>query len=320
MSGALTELRATGRLGDEGVALLYRTVRAVVRRDRLPPPEGYTSWDDEAVQEATHEFVAEHLLGKGRINTLLLRATDERSFEQLLAAYIRNFFRDRLRRSARGALLRRLGAILDGEPRFLLWVSGGTRHGSDSLWGLADWTNPEPFIGLAAALAPAAWRIPGITTIRWRPEAARRSPVADTRSLIRFMEGVLDAADGLLSVPQLVEIAAYRFALHEVPAFVSVDEPSSVSVPEPVEHRPDEVIAARTKAEDVYEQLSERERLILLRLGDDYRVIGEELGIPKSTVFDVAQRVRALVRVSLDPTDDPASVLRELEALAAGEV
>lgn len=313
MNGALAELRATRRLGERGVQLIYRTIDAVARSDRLPPPAGHARWDAEAVAEVAHQFVAEHLLGKRRIDTLLLRATDEGSFRRLLEATVRNFFRDEYRRTARGALGRRFGDLLDGDPRFRLWVPGRTRYGSDSLWGLSRWTDPGRFEGLPASLVQAAWRIPGITVVRWREDAARRSPLADADSLVRFLEGVLDAAEGLMSVPDLVEVASYRFAVRDAPAVVSLEEPTPPAIPERAPG-PEELTLARAKAAHVYAQLSDRERKVLLRMGDqDVRAMGEELGLPKSTTFDAVQRVRNIVTAALEPSDDPAAVLRELE-------
>jgi hypothetical protein len=293
-------------------------VRKVAVADRIPPPTS-RRWDDEAVREVTHAFVVEHLLGKRRIDSLLLRATDEQSFRRLVEATVRNYFRDQHRRTARGALGRRFGEVLDTDPRFRLWVLGRTRYGSDSLWGLSHWVNPQPFQGIPSSLGPAAWRIPGIAIVRWREDAARRSPLADAASLARFLEGVLDAADGLMTVPDLVEVASYRFALRDAPAIVSLDEPTPTLVPER-EAGPEEVITARATAAHVYGQLSDRERKLLLRMGDqDVRAIGEELGLPKSTVFDAVQRVRGIVTSALEHSDSAQAVLRELELMAAEE-
>jgi hypothetical protein len=297
-------------------------VRGVAQTDRLPPPDGHLAWDPDAVQEAAHTIVAEHLLGKRRIDSLLLRATSEQSFEKLLGATVRNFFRDQLRKTARGALGRRFGEILEEESRFRLWVAGATRLGSDSFWGLDHWTEPRPYQGILSTLSPSAWRIQGISVTRWRADAARRSPLADRHrpSLVRFLEGVLDAAQSLLSVPQLVEVASYRFALQDTPAIVSLDEPSPPPVSEPGP-RPEELAVARAKALHVYGQLSTRERQLLLRLGDqDYRSIAEDLALPKSTVFDAAQRIRGIIASALERSDDAGAVLRELELLVAGEL
>jgi hypothetical protein len=319
MVGALTELRATGRLGDEGARLVYASVRVVALRHRIPSPKGHSTWDEEAVQEVAHAFVAEHLLGKRRLDSLLLRSTDEASFRRLLEATVRNYFHDELRRTARGALGRRLGEILDADSRFRLWVAGGTRFGSASFWGLSGWVEPRPFESLPASLAPAAWRIPGIAVVRWRTDAARRSPVTDGPSLTRFLEGVFEAADGLMTMPNLVEVASYRFSLQDAPAIISLDEPEPVPA-RLEEPGPEERTVARDKAAHVYAQLSERERRVLLRMGDeDIRTGAEELGLPKSTFFDAVNRVRGVVIAALEPSEGAEAVLRELELMAAEE-
>jgi hypothetical protein len=81
---------------------------------------------------------------------------------------------------------------------------------------------------------------------------------------------------------------------------------------------PEEVVTAREKATHVYGQLSDRE--LLLRMGDqDVRAIGEEFGLPKSTVFDAVQRVRGILTSALEHSDDAQAVLRELELMAAEE-
>jgi hypothetical protein len=101
---------------------------------------------------------------------------------------------------------------------------------------------------------------------------------------------------------------------------VSLDEPTPTLVPEQ-EAGPEEVVTAREKATHVYGQLSDQERKLLLRMGDqDVRAIGEEFGLPKSTVFDAVQRVRGIVTSALEHSDDAQAVLRELELMAAEEL
>ena len=53
---AYDELTATGSLGRDGVALLYRTVAAVARVHRFPPPEGYSTWTTDAVTEVAQSL------------------------------------------------------------------------------------------------------------------------------------------------------------------------------------------------------------------------------------------------------------------------
>lgn len=320
MSGPLTEILRTGEIGEEALGLAYHTVGRVVRRGQIPPPAGSQTWTDDAVREAAHDFMADHLLGKHRLDQLVVRAGDsEEDFEKLLYQTVRNYFHDLFRKTHRGALGRRFGELLDSDDAFRLWHPGKTRYGQGSFWGLARWESPSIYQGPLSALVPALWRIEGIERTRWREDAVRRSPVADGPSLVRFLEGALEAADGLLTVPDLVELGSHRFHLLDPPAFASLDEPVlGAWEPASTERDPGDLVVAQGRARHIYDQLSPRERQVVLRLGDDdFRTMGEALGMPKSTVFEVARRVRAIVEKNLKPDDEAASVLQELAVLAA---
>lgn len=321
MSGPLAEILRTGEVGEEALGLIYETVGRVARGAQIPPPNGHQTWTDDAVREVAHDFMADHLLGKRRLDQLVVRAGDsEQNFEKLLTQTVRNYFHDIFRKTHRGALGRRFGELLDSEGAFRLWQRGRTRHGRDSFWGLARWGSPSIYQGSLSMLVPAVQQIEGIELIRWREDAVRRSPVADGPSLVRFLEGTLEAAGGLLAVPDLVELASHRFHLLDPPAFASLDEPMlGAWEPGSVERDPGDFVIAQDRARHIFDQLSPRERRVLLRLGDDdFRTMGEELGMPKSTTFEIARRVRAIVEKNLKPDDEAGAVLQELTVLAAG--
>lgn len=314
--GVLAHLQALGELNDEGVALTYRLVGETVRGRGIPPPSGKPRWDDDAIEETTHDFIADHLLGKRRLYSLMLRARDEEGFEKLLRATIVNYFRDVARATARGALIRRLGSLLQEDDRFRLWQEGSTLLGRDSLWGLSEWDDPPAFSDAPTSLVSAAWAIPGIRIVRWRDTATRRSPASDRDSLMSFMIGLLEAAAGTMTVPAIAEVAAYRFSLLETPAFVALDDPDEHFEVKDRDATPESQAGAREIAVSVLDQLSERERAILLRIGTgSTRSVADELGLAKSTVFDTTQRVRNIVQEATGDGLDIGAVLRELEHL-----
>ena len=320
-SGVLAHLQALGELNDEGVALVYRLVGETVRGRGIPPPSGNSRWDDDAVEEATHDFIADHLLGRHRLDSLMLRARDEDGFEKLLRTTIVNYFRDVARATARGALIRRLGSLLQEDDQFQLWQEGSTRFGRDSLWGLSGWDNPTAFGDDPSSLVSAAWAIPGIRIVRWRETATRRSPASDRDSLLTFLIGLFQAAAGTMTVPDIAEVAAHRFSLLETPAFVALDAPDEHFEVEDKEATPEAQTGAREIAVSVINQLSERERAIFLRLGTgSTRAVADELGLPKSTVFDTTQRIRNVVQEATGDGQDIGAVLRELERLLSGSI
>ncbi len=317
--GVLAHLQAFGELNEEGVALVYRLVGVTVRAHGFPPPSGKPAWGKEAVEEATHDFIADHLLGNHRLDSLMLRARDEDGFQRLLRTTILNYFRDQGRATARGALIRRFGELLQEEVQFRLWQQGSSLFGRDSYWGLSHWDNPAPFNDDPASLISAAWGIPGVRIVRWRETSVRRSPASDRESLLAFLSGVFEAAGSTLTVPDLAGIAATRFALLETPAFVALDDPDERLEVEDQEATPEEQVSARGIAFSVLQQLSEREREVFLRMGSgSIRSVADDLGVPKSTIFDAAERIRSIVDTATGDGEDPALVLRELERMLEG--
>lgn len=318
-AGVLAHLQTLGELNDEGVALVYRLVGEVVRGHGFPPPTGKTRWDDDAVEEAAHNFIADHLLGKRRLDSLMLRAREEEGFQKLLRTSVLNYFRDLGRATNRGALIRRLGSLLQEDDQFRLWQEGSTLFGRDSLWGLSDWGNPIAFGDAPSSLVSVAWTIPGIRIVRWRETSTRRSPASDRDSLIAFLIGLFEAAAGTMCVPDIAEVAAHRFSLLETPAFVALDDPDEHFEVKDQDATPEEQVGARDIAAFVLGQLSERERGIFLKMGaGSTRSVADELGLPKSTVFDAAQRIRDIVETATDDGQDIGAVLRELERMLGG--
>ena len=313
--GVLAHLQTFGELSEDGVALVYRLVGDCLRKQGMPPPIGKAAWSEESVMEAAHDFVSEHLLGRQRLGWLMLRAADESGLEALLRTMILNFFRDRARATDKGALMRRLGSLLLEDDSFRLWQEGSSRFGKDSFWGRSGWDHPAPFTGNPAILISAAWAIDGIRIVRWRESSTRRSPVADRESLVAFLAGIFEAAGGTLTVPGIAAIAVSRFSLLASPTFIALDDPDKRLELEERVATPEEQVGARAVAVIVLDQLSEREREIFLRMGSaPLREVAEEMGLPKSTVFDSASRVRSMVTTA-SGEEETAVVLQELERM-----
>ena len=68
---AIAELQA-GAAGEEFVALLRRTIRAVGVSRNFPPPEGHPMWDADAVHTAAAEFMADRQTPQIVFNTAYL--------------------------------------------------------------------------------------------------------------------------------------------------------------------------------------------------------------------------------------------------------
>jgi len=84
----------------------------------------------------------------------------------------------------------------------------------------------------------------------------------------------------------------------------------------------DESASARERAAEIWNQLSERERLILPFLDEPVRSAAERLGLGKSATAAAMSRLREALRVTFEGDEDAAQVLGYLvqiaEAWAAG--
>ncbi|RVX41151.1 hypothetical protein EDD27_3621 [Nonomuraea polychroma] len=105
---ALIEL-GEGQPGPATVALLQQLGRQCTRsaRTNFPPPEGYTSWSNDAVDHLLADmFEREDRNNPGQGHKFLLncylRATDGPSLERLLLTTIENFLKDQAKSTPPG--------------------------------------------------------------------------------------------------------------------------------------------------------------------------------------------------------------------------
>src|SRR5258707_8048800 len=106
--------------------MLYRAVQTVAIARNFPPPDGHVRWDQDAAMDVAHDFL-DGERGRKRITDLALRATDDASLERLLHAAVLNFHRDRSRSTDVGALIRRVGDVLDRSDLFQESAAGPSR-------------------------------------------------------------------------------------------------------------------------------------------------------------------------------------------------
>ncbi|MGH2732280.1 MAG: hypothetical protein ACRDJG_04980 [Actinomycetota bacterium] len=309
--GALEEFRSAGRLGPMGAGLLYETVAAVARFGRLPPPEGHSRWNPEAVAEVAHDFLTGPRIQE-RLTHLYLLATNETSFERLLESAVRNHLRSQARRTERGRLIRRLQDILEGDDAFAQVLAGQPGMGN---WILRKWGRADPWAGSLDDLTAAGWAAVGIRLSRWRANARRRGPISDRASLVAFCRAVLEAAQGSLPLQTIAEVAAHRFALAAPPMIESLDalefEVEVVTMGSSVDPG-----TSRLQAEEIWKQLTLRERLLLRHLQEPVRSVAEAVGLGKSATAEAMARLREILRVALEGEEDAEAIIRHLTKMA----
>ncbi len=281
--------------------MLYRTVAAVARFDRYPPPDNYQTWTADAVTEMAHDFLVGDRSHE-RLVHLAVLATDERSFARLLEATVRNYFRSRARATDRGRLHRRIRSLLENDVIFAQVDAGQPGAG---WWRLRD--GPEaPWAGRIDELLGAASAVP-VALTRWRD-----GMVAERASLRELCQRVLSAADGAVPLSDVVGVVAHRLGLAPPPISTEVDAPDTTTVADV------ESSALATLAASVaFDQLTVRERLLLLVLDDSVREAAAFVGVSKTTAADGLQRLRAKLAALLGDVNAQGDVLRQLVVLSA---
>lgn len=209
-----------GEIGADVLELLRRLGRQCTRsaRTNFPPPEGYSSWNDDAVDHLLADMFARPAADNpDECHKFVLdcyaRATDGPSLERLLLAAIENFLKDEAKKTERGKLRRRLAGLLHRDPRFTECI--GDR------WSLSA-GSPEPWQGDVADLDRAAFAVRGVEFSGWNH--AGPTPRATVTALLVITEAVLVEAHGAVRTEDLARVLQARFRLLRVPYLVSLDD------------------------------------------------------------------------------------------------
>lgn len=302
MTGPWNDLRSEGLLGAGAVALVYETVDAVRRFDRYPPPEGTDSWTTSAVQEFAHEF----LFGEGgpqRLAKIVASATDEDSFERVLEAAVRNEFRMQARSTETGAVLRSLTHAVERDPEIVaLGATSATRS-----WSLERHQTNPPFAGSTDTLVEAAYAVADVRRARWSHESTRRAPIAESDSLRRVLRAVLDRAAAPIAPRLMLEVILARFPLAVGGVGELTDDLVSAT----------SSVDGRLLAAEIWDQLTDNERLVTGILDSPIRDIADATGLSRSTAQRAATAARAVLAAYLVDIDDQAGVVLVLAEASA---
>jgi hypothetical protein len=299
------ELLTTGTLGPAGAQLLYTTVRLVAVGHRFPKPEGSQSWDETAVTETAHDFLKDDR-GRKRLTDITIRSVDDRSFERLLEAAVLNFLRDVARRTDFGKLVVRVKDVLRSSDEFQ------TVAGAPDRWALAG--GPTEPSGANPALLESATACVEVVVPRWTSDR-RDPPLADRCSFIRLMTSVLTAAAGSLTAVDIAHALAARLDHRRSPLTMDLDILEGISEPAQLSENPADQTAARLHAADIFNSLSDRERIIITTLETTVRDLAALIGTGKTQAAIIRQRLFDKLAAELDDpdsADDTVAALMEL--------
>lgn len=299
------ELLATRRLGSAGAVLLYETVRLVALGHGFPPPDGASRWNETAVTEIAHDFL-DGDRGRKRLLDITLRSVDDRSFERQLEKSVLNYLRDLARATDLGKLIVRIKEILRDEADFVVVP------GKPERWTLVDGsvapTSAAPD-KLISAMAGAEIVVP-----KWTSEH-RDPPLADRASFVRLMRSVLTAAAGSMTAENVARTLAARLDHRRTPLAVSLDTLEHVAEPAQVGNDPASLTVARLHAVDLFDSLSDRERIIFATWEDNVRDLARAIGTGKTQAAVIRQRLFDRLRDELGEDDEADGTIAELSTL-----
>lgn len=302
MTGARGELLATGRLGPMGAALLYETVGAVAHARNFKPPDGHIKWDRSAIEGVAHEVVAGPR-GVKRLTDLLIRSTDEESFERQLHGAVLNVLRDLGRRTDMGALVRRVTEVLTDSAAFRPVGAAGQRR-----WTLADGADAPSQIS-ERVLMTAANGVRDISVPRWN-SAKRRSPQADFDSFERLLAAILTAAQGSVRAADLAKACLARLDPAHVPLVVSLDVLEYT--PDSLDSETEDQTLNRVVAHQQVDALSDRERLLLATMDRTVREAAAALSMGHSHCGALRRQLTTHLTRLLGADPDGEAIMREM--------
>ena len=296
------QLRNTGEVKPEFVALARRLARAVVRLHNFPPLDRHLGWTPPAFNDLLQGFFAARPIEE-RLAVLLAAAPNEAAFVAGLETALVRHIQSELRRTPRGSIARTVRGVIDTDPRFEL---------RQEHLALKAWPSTLQPAQCDEAVLHQAVRSVQLVVPAWNPNSTHRAPFADRASLVRLLHTLLNSAGAPVSFNTVLAVVIRRSVVPELSREVPTDDHTSLA------ESPDEASPyAASRAAEVWRQLTEQQRRSVGALGAGVREAAQHIGIGKSRAAEVLAETRAQLAVMLENDPDAVDVARELLRLAA---
>jgi hypothetical protein len=241
MSAPLDLLRAEHRqfvVGPEISRLLERVVRATAPTYPATEYGAAAGWTAESLEDLLQDWVTERLLARGDLAVMLETAGTLASLRAALTTSLSQFLINRRRRTSASNLYRRTAQMLRRGDEF--HALNASARPADQLWTLTASPRLSPS---AIPLAQLVQVVDELTdaqlgVVRYGPYSLKSSPILREPALRRFLNFLLDRAEGAVSLPTIADVMRRRFRLFEL-ADVELDETVGAfepTVPTQVEH------------------------------------------------------------------------------------
>ena len=276
----------------EALWLFGRTRIATRYNPRIYSPTG--SWDEEGLIDLVNDFIVHRGIEKGAILAALQQVDNTSGFVQYLESAFRNFAISQRVRTIADNLYRRLIDALADDPELVPLAGMGTR----AAYGLATWQDDPPACLDEGEMQVAMRSFPrDVETLSYESDQ-RQSPLLAVGELRRIAHAVIGGIGKLVTARQLMLLIKMRYSIDG-----SLDHASLETIGDPgsLEVHPLQDLIARELAEQLFRELTERQRAVLRSLmADDpppsVREIAGRLGLSKSVV----QRERDAIAEAID--------------------
>jgi RNA polymerase sigma factor (sigma-70 family) len=308
---AATALRR-GNITPALYSFIGRLVSKQLRHGHVSPTLSATGdWDEEAIADATHDWLAEKLL-----RGALLQAFDRTTSPQALARYLehafKNWLRDKGRSRAWPRILIRSRELLDGDTAFQRFEESA--RWMESRYGLANWSEPTA-IDDEEAVVRAIYALPDLPILRERGE--RAPTILSSPDLKALLEQLLIDVEGTITLAQLDRAFRHRFAWAYEAAHVELEE---AAIPEAA---PAAVSAAESEeiAKTILSDLTKRQLEMLRERADGATLeeLAEIHGCSRGTADNELKRAAETIRRHLAPDESQERVLEILLSLSFSE-
>jgi len=289
-------LRANLLAGTDAPPELLNELRQVAERlvrSRMLPPRlaPYGVWNEEASEEVFQAWAAKRLFGRGDLRGIVARSGSGAVFRTLAERSLRQFLLNERARSEAQNLFGRVREQLQNDDAFRCFIE--SPRSQNAWWGLSAWEEPPAFNDDERRLRLAAWSVENVTVIRYSASARKLSPLLDREELNRFLHGLFEALQALLTISHVMNGLRERLALDasETVPMEGAPEPSSA---QDVAGE----LAIRETALLVIAELSSRQARVLLdtAAGRPLAAIGAALGCSAATVLNEQNRIGAVIR------------------------
>jgi DNA-binding CsgD family transcriptional regulator len=308
--------RESGEIDRALYDVLLRVGRGLAYGGRLAPALSPTgSWDAEAVTDAVHGWIERRLLRTGALLAAFDHASAARPFLRSLERNFRHYLENERERGEIDNLVARAHARLREDARFCDFIPQS--QVSDTWWGLAAWPDPQPWQGSEDRLLSLAWSLGSFELFQYGQQVGRASPVLLTSELTRLLEGLLDAAQALLSLRLIAAVLARRFDL--APPRFDPGEEAQLEAEQSEAFDPLSEPAIQQAAFAAIAELTSRQAEVLARKasGETLEALAGALGVSRGTVDNELKRAGAVALRHAADAGDAAQILeRMIDALS----